>query len=48
MINEENAKRVVEILNDMEKNGEFDELTKDEREIERQVLGMRIGREIEE
>ena len=41
-MSEEKAKRVVEILDDMEKHGEFDGLTEEEREIKRQILGMRI------
>ncbi len=42
MTNEENAKKVVEILDQMEQEGEFEGLTPEEKEIERQILDMSI------
>lgn len=47
MSEEEKAKKVVEILDDMEKKGEFDGLTMEEKEIERQLLGMRVRADME-
>lgn len=41
------SKRVVEILDQMEKEGEFDGLTDDEKEVQRQIIGMRMRSELE-
>lgn len=41
------AKKVVEILDEMEKGGEFEGLNGGEKETERQVLGMRLRADME-
>jgi hypothetical protein len=40
------AEKVVEILDEMEKGGEFAGLNDDKKEIERQILGMRLRADI--
>lgn len=41
------AGRVIELLDQMEKEGEFDGLTDNEKEVQRQIIGMRIRSELE-
>jgi hypothetical protein len=36
------AKKVTEILDEMERNGEFSNLSQEEKEYERMALGLRI------
>jgi len=40
------AKRVLQILEKMEKEGEFDGLTEEEKQVEKQMLGMRLRAEM--
>lgn len=40
------AKRVIQALDNAEAQGAFDNLTRDEKETERQLLGMKIRAEI--
>lgn len=42
MSEDKKAKKVIEILDQMEKEVEFDNLTDDEKEVQRQIMGMRI------
>lgn len=45
--NGEKAKRVLEILDEVEAGGEFDGLSADEKEIARQSIGMRLRADME-
>ncbi len=47
MSNVERTKEVVEMLNEMEQAGEFQGLTPEEKEVQRQMLGMRIRANME-
>ena len=47
MSNVERAKEVVEMLNQMEQAGEFQGLTPQEKEVQKQTLGMRIRSSME-
>ena len=39
---QECGKKVLEILEQMERGGEFDGLNDDDREVERQIMGLRL------
>lgn len=40
------AKKVLDILSEMEKGGEFDGLNDDERDTQRQIMGIRLRADI--